>query len=395
MSSLHPLDSANRLLAIDQPFFQGPPHSSNIGYGATESRAPNQFNQYNEDVKDHIITSIYEHLKNLEKKAAKSEAKQEGQSNAFETIHQKLIELDHRWDVVIDRGNPDCLGAVFDPLFDLGPAMAENQSVLLGKMNTFQASVVRQQGNLIDKVERMELNQLQTTKDVMEQLNFMHNHQLDRHEDAKGQLDNMHDVQSHIMDRLKHVDEVNVEKHEILRAKLEEFNGEQKDVDNILLEKLDKINDNLEDQKFNLMEKMDYMDRKQSMLENKVMRMLNQLQEQQKNAQTSHSQWSLMVYRSQDRIHDRLDVLEKKISQMLERIPNVPDARDNSEERVLTELRDGIAQVGPEEHDAEVFVAPIELPIDQPAELDVGGTLKALWEFLAPLLVVSMFLSFW
>jgi hypothetical protein len=61
----------------------------------------------------------------------------------------------------------------------------------------------------------------------------------------------------------------------------------------------------------------------------------------------------------------------------------------------LTELRDDMAQVGPEEHDAAVFVDPIELPIDQPAELDAGGTLKTLWEFLAPLLVVSMFLSIW
>jgi hypothetical protein len=174
MSSLHPPDSANRLLAIDQPFLQGPPHSSNITYGATESRAPNQFNQYNEDVKDHIITSIYEHLKNLEKRAAKSEAKQEGQSNAFEIIHQKLVGLDHRWDVVIDRDNPDCLGAVFDPLFDLEPAMAENQNVLLEKMNTFQSALMRQQGKLIDKVERMEQNQLETLKNLMEQLNFMH-----------------------------------------------------------------------------------------------------------------------------------------------------------------------------------------------------------------------------
>ncbi|PMD19737.1 hypothetical protein NA56DRAFT_724336 [Hyaloscypha hepaticicola] len=140
---------------------------------------------------------------------------------------------------------------------------------------------------------------------------------------------------------------------------------------------------------------MDYMDEVQSVLENKVMQILNQLQEQQENAKTSHSQWSVLVYGSQDRIHDRLEVLEKKISQMLERIPNVPDAGDNSEERVLTELRDDIARVDPDEHDAEVFVAPIELPIDQPAELDAGGTLKALWEFLAPLLAVNMFLSLW
>ena len=87
---------------------------------------------------------------------------------------------------------------------------------------------------------------------------------------------------------------------------------------------------NLKNQKINLIEKIDYMDVEHSELENKVMRMLNQLQEQQKNAQTSHSEWSVLVYWSQDRIHDRLDVLEKKICQILERIPNVPDAGDNS-----------------------------------------------------------------
>jgi hypothetical protein len=129
--------------------------------------------------------------------------------------------------------------------------------------------------------------------------------------------------------------------------------------------------------------------------ENKVMRMLNQLSEQQVNALTAHSQWGLLVYGSQDRMHDRLEVLEKKMCQMLERFPNVSEAGDNSEERVLTELRDDMPHIGSEEHDAEVFVAPIELPFDQSAELDACGTLKALWEFLAPLLVVSMFLSLW
>jgi hypothetical protein len=137
---------------------------------------------------------------------------------------------------------------------------------------------------------------------------------------------------------------------------------------------------------------MNYMEVEHSERGNKVMQMLNQLQEQQENAQTSYSQWSVLMYGSQNRIHDRLEVLEKKICQMLERIPNVSGAGDDSEERVLTELRDDMLQVGREEVDAEVFVAPVELPIDQLAELGAGGTL---WEFLAPLLVVSMFLSLW
>ena len=75
----------------------------------------------------------------------------------------------------------------------------------------------------------------------------------------------------------------------------------------------------------------------------------------------------------------------RRFVKCLKEVPNVSEAGDNSEERVLTELRDDIAQVGPKEHGAEVFVA----------ELDAGGTLKALWEFLAPILVVSMFLSLW
>jgi hypothetical protein len=464
MPSPHPLDSTNRLLAIDQPLLQAPPNSPNIGYGATESRALNQFNQYKDHVKDHIITSIYEQLKNLERKAAKSEATQEGHSIAFKTIEQKLVEVDHRWDVIIDRDNPDCLGPVFDPLFDLGPAMAENQDVLLEKMNTLQSTLMRQRRKLIDKMERMESNHLQITNDAMTQMDFMHNIQVHQHEDAKAQLDNMHDLQSHMMDRLKHVHKVNVEQYETLRAKLEDFNGEQKNLENTLMEKLDQINDNLqyqetnllkqmydmgeqqteldgslmerldnidtnlEDQEINLMEKMKYLDEGRSELENslierldsidtnledhkinlmkkmnnmamehserenEVMRTLNQLSEQQVNALTAYSQWSLLVYGAQDRIHDRLEVLEKKICQMLERIPNVSAAGDNSEERVLTELRDDMPQVGREEVDAEVFVAPVELPIDQLAELGAGGTL---WEFLAPLLVVSMFLSLW
>ena len=432
-----------------------------------ESRALNQFNQYSDHVKDHIITSIYEQLKNLERSAAKSEATQGGHSIAFATIEQKLVELDHRWDVVIDRENPDCLGPVFDPLFDLGPAMAENQNILLEKMNTFQSKLMRQRGKLIAKMERMESNQLQITNDAITQMDFMHNIQVDQHEDAKAQLDNIHGLQSHMMDRLKHVHKVNVEQYETLRAKLEDFNGEQKNLENTLMEKLDQINENLEyqetnllkqmydmgeqqteqdgsvmkrldtidtnledqqinlmekmnhmdedhselqnnlierldnidtnleDHKINLMEKMNHMDVEHSERENKLMRMLNQLQEQQVNAQASYSQWSFLVYGSQDRIHDRLEVLEKKMCQMLERIPNVSGAGDNSEERVLTEFRDDLPQIGSEEYDAEVFVAPIELPIDQSAELDAGGNLKALWEFLAPLLVVSMFLSIW
>jgi hypothetical protein len=428
MPSPHPLDSTNRLLAIDQPLLQAPPNSPNIGYGATESRALNQFNQYKDHVKDHIITSIYEQLKNLERKAAKSEATQEGHSIAFKTIEQKLVELDHRWDVIIDRDNPDCLGPVFDPLFDLGPAMAENQDVLLEKMNTLQSTLMRQRRKLIDKMERMESNHLQITNDAMTQMDFMHNIQVHQHEDAKAQLDNMHDLQSHMMDRLKHVHKVNVEQYETLRAKLEDFNGEQKNLENTLMEKMDQINDNLEyqeinllkqmdcmgeqqselenrlmkrldnidtnleDQIINLMEKMNYMEVEHSERGNKVMQMLNQLQEQQENAQTSYSQWSVLMYGSQNRIHDRLEVLEKKICQVLERSSNVSGAGDDSEERVLTELRDDMLQVGREEVDAEVFVAPVELPIDQLAELGAGGTL---WEFLAPLLVVSMFLSLW
>jgi hypothetical protein len=428
MSSPHPPDSANRLLAIDQPLLRGPPHSSNIGFGAIENRALNQFNQYNDHVKDHIITSIYEQLKNLERRAAKAEATQGGHSIAFATIEQKLVELDHRWNVVIDRGNPDCLGAVFDPLFDLEPAMAENQDVLLEKMNTFQSTLMRQRRKLIEKMERMESNHLQITNDAMTQMDFMHNIQVHQHEDAKAQLDNLHDLQSHMMDRLKHVHKVNVEQYETLRAKLEDFNGEQKNLENTLMEKMDQINDNLEYQEINLLKQMDYMGEQQSELENrlmkrldnidtnledqiinlmekmnymevehsergnKVMQMLNQLQEQQENAQPSYSQWSVLMYGSQNRIHDRLEVLEKKICQVLERSSNVSGAGDDSEERVLTELRDDMLQVGREEVDAEVFVAPVELPIDQLAELGAGGTL---WEFLAPLLVVSMFLSLW
>ena len=277
MSSLPPLDPANRLLAIDQPLLQGPPHSSNIRYGATESRALNQFNQYNDLVKDHIITSIYEQLKNLERRAAKSEATQEGHSIAFKTIEQKLLELDHRWDVVIDRNNPDCLGAVFDPLFDLGPAMAVNQNVLLEKMNTFQSTLMRQRGKLIDKMERMESNQLQITNDAITQMDFMHNIQVDQHEDAKAQLDNMHDLQSHMMDRLKHVHKVNVEQYETLRAKLEDFNGEQKDLENTLMEKMDQINDNLQYQETNLLEQMNDIGQQQTELDNNLMKRLDNI----------------------------------------------------------------------------------------------------------------------
>lgn len=322
MSSLHPLESANRLLAIDQPFLQGPPHSSNIGYGATESREPNQFNQYNHDGKDHTITTIYEHLKNLEKRAAKSEANQEAQSNAFETVHQKLVELDHRWDVVIDRENPDCLGAVFDPLFDLGTGMAEN---------SFHSAMMRQQGKLINQEERMALNQLQTTKDVMEQLDLMHNAQSDRHEYTKGEPDDMHDVQSSIMGRLKHVHEVNVEQHKTLRAKLEDFSIEQKDLENCLMGKLDRIHTNLEEQEINFLEKSNYLDEGRSEVENNLTERLdnihNELENQkislmekmdyveveQENALPSQSQWSVLVYGSQDRIIDRSEMLEKKI----------------------------------------------------------------------------------
>jgi hypothetical protein len=430
MSSLLPRNSANRLLAIDQPLLHAPPHSPNNGYAAAESHSPRQFNQNNQDARDRIITSIYELLNNLRERAAISEANQEAQSNAFATIHQKLVELDHRWDVVIDRDNPDCLGAVFDPLFDLGPAIAENQNVLLDKMNAFHSAMMRQQGKLINKVERMESNQLQITKDVMEQLELIHGFQVDGHEHAKGKLDNMNDAQSHIMERLKRVHKANLEQHETLREKLEDFDDEHKDLEIIsmerldkidndlekqeislmekinfmdknqsdlessLMESLDKIDTTLEDQKINLMEKMNYINVEQSELEKKVMRMLNKLQGQQKKAETSHSQWSVLVYASQDRIIDRLEVLEKKIRQMLEKIPNVSEAGDNSEERILTRDSGDIAQFGPE-HDAEVFVAPTDLPIDQPAELDVGGNLKALWEVLAPLLVVSMFLSLW
>ncbi|PMD39638.1 hypothetical protein L207DRAFT_583500 [Hyaloscypha variabilis F] len=325
MASRHPLDSANRPLAIDRPLIQYP-HPSQ-GTGENPVTGPSGSANIQSDQADladdlsSLFAKTVDILRSINHKIHEVGTSHESHS-ASALLRHRYVE--RRLDMLVNY-DEDKLSSLFDPLLEMRPAMVKNSEILLENIRQFH---------------KKEMDQLATQEATMDSI---YTAQIDRWDEFSMQLKTLHKahVEAHekMSKELKDHSKMQNEDHEFAAEKLEDMLDRQSDMHNVLTERLQEIYDRQELQEENLMEKLSAVHKDQTQLEINSMVKLNETQQQLADAVASHSKWSVLMYAAQERILDRLTAMEDRIDVFEARSASSSDQGSDTVNGAPVELR--------------------------------------------------------
>ncbi|KAE9381247.1 hypothetical protein N431DRAFT_490660 [Stipitochalara longipes BDJ] len=324
MSSLHPLDSANRPLSIDRPLIQYPQPNSSMGENPV-ARSSGQASLQSFETHLSYLSNIATKTEDLMKKKTERGSAANGEEDETTTllpICAMLRSIDqrlHKGEAALIRYqyvadsidkpfdyDEDTLSPLYDPILDMAPAMANNYKILLDNMQQFH-----------DR----DMDQHATQEATLDSI---YREQIDRWDEFSKQL------------KCFHKRKVQTEEHETVMEKLEDVRENQMDMENTLVDKLQEIHNRQDVKEQNLVVKLNDMNKNQTGFENNLMAKLNETQQQLADANAYHTKRSILMYAAQEQILDRVS---SKIDTLDARCANVSGHGDDAVNGASLELQ--------------------------------------------------------
>jgi len=278
--------------------------------------------------------------------------------SAFTLDKQKYITACLDMLIVYDD---ETLGYFFKPLLDIGPAMTTNHNISIEHIKLFH-----------DKT----MNQLATQEATFDSI---YTAQIDRWGEFSEQLTNLQKAQDKKLEKiemdLKAHDELQEEEHDTVMEKIDQVLEKQDGLDEMIWNKVLEAENGRKAFEKAFLENMTRMFDNQASCVN-TMVMLNDNQQRQSAVAATQL--------------DRLASMEDKIDLL---VLTIDSARgDKAVNGAPAELQGDMPIVAG--NHAGTAIDASRVTLEQPAEVKTGGTFRPLWESLAPLLIVSLFLTF-